>query len=141
MNFLQTKAALSDRGKQKKPVPFLGAACRPVASSGSSKMSYTTSVPSLSHYPFVLALGRDNKETAPKTNAESYHVADVSLPSPMLLPLPQIHLMHLRCCPLACAPHLPKPCLLCTGCMSSFSKGACTMIEGLGKFLSFPSGI
>lgn len=59
----------------------------------------------------------------------------------MLFPLPQIHLTHLRCFPLAFAHHLPKPCLLCAECTSSFSKGAWTVIEGLGKLLSFPPGI
>lgn len=95
-------------------------------------------------YPFLLALGRNNKEIGPKTNAESYCVDDAwnksHYPPSMLFPLPQTYLMHFRCFPLAFAHHLPKPCLLSAGCTSSFWKGAWSLREGLGKLLFFPSG-
>lgn len=39
------------QGKANRPVPFLGAACKPVTSSGTGKTSCTTSVPSLSQRP------------------------------------------------------------------------------------------
>lgn len=58
-----------------------------------------------------------------------------TLPSSMIFSLPSNPPHAFETLPI-----MPKPCLLCSGCTSSFSKGACNMTEGLGKFLSFPSG-
>lgn len=67
------------QGKANRPVPFLGAACSLLHSVARVKRAVQPLHPfyhNALHYPFLLALGSNNKEIRPKTNAEFYSVAD-----------------------------------------------------------------